>query len=50
MFLRGSFTALATPFTPHGLDEKAFASFVEWQIGAGTQGLVPCGTPAKVRR
>ncbi len=44
MFLRGSFTALATPFTPHGLDEKAFASFVEWQIGAGTQGLVPCGT------
>jgi 4-hydroxy-tetrahydrodipicolinate synthase len=44
MFLRGSFTALATPFTPHGIDEKAFASFVEWQIGAGTQGLVPCGT------
>ena len=44
MFLQGSFTALATPFTPFGVDETAFASFVEWQIGAGTQGLVPCGT------
>ena len=44
MFLQGSFTALATPFTPSGVDEAAFASFVEWQIGAGTQGLVPCGT------
>ncbi len=44
MFLQGSFTALATPFTPSGIDEAAFASFVEWQIGAGTQGLVPCGT------
>ncbi len=44
MFLQGSFTALATPFTPFGVDETAFASFVEWQIGVGTQGLVPCGT------
>jgi 4-hydroxy-tetrahydrodipicolinate synthase len=42
---RGSFTALVTPFRPDGsLDEKAFADLVEWQIGEGTQGLVPVGT------
>src|SRR5690606_32603622 len=27
-----------------GLDEKAFASFVEWQIAKGIHGLVPVGT------
>ena len=43
--LRGSFTALVTPFRQDGsLDEKAFAELVEWQIGEGTQGLVPVGT------
>jgi 4-hydroxy-tetrahydrodipicolinate synthase len=42
---RGSFTALVTPFRQDGsLDEKAFAELVEWQIGEGTQGLVPVGT------
>jgi 4-hydroxy-tetrahydrodipicolinate synthase len=42
---RGSFTALVTPFRQDGsLDEKAFANLVEWQIGEGTQGLVPVGT------
>jgi 4-hydroxy-tetrahydrodipicolinate synthase len=42
---RGSFTALVTPFRQDGsLDEKAFADLVEWQIGEGTQGLVPVGT------
>jgi 4-hydroxy-tetrahydrodipicolinate synthase len=42
---RGSFTALVTPFRQDGsLDEKAFAGLVEWQIGEGTQGLVPVGT------
>src|SRR5690242_9997649 len=42
---RGSFTALVTPFRPDGsLDEKGFADLVEWQIGEGTQGLVPVGT------
>ena len=44
MFLQGSMTALATPFTSDGLDEETFANFVEWQIGEGTNGLVPCGT------
>jgi 4-hydroxy-tetrahydrodipicolinate synthase len=42
---RGSFTPLVTPFRQDGsLDEKAFAELVEWQIGEGTQGLVPVGT------
>ena len=43
--LRGSITALVTPFTKDGaFDEKAFRAFVEWQIAEGTQGLVPVGT------
>jgi 4-hydroxy-tetrahydrodipicolinate synthase len=43
--LRGSITALVTPFASDGsLDEKAFADFVEWQIAEGTAGLVPVGT------
>ena len=40
----GSIAALVTPFRAGALDEAAFASLVEWQIGAGTHGLVPCGT------
>jgi 4-hydroxy-tetrahydrodipicolinate synthase len=43
--LRGAFTALVTPFAPGGeLDEEAFRRFVRWQILAGIDGLVPCGT------
>ena len=43
--LRGSLTALVTPFTNGGaFDEKAFEAFVEWQIAEGTKGLVPVGT------
>lgn len=42
---RGVYTALVTPFTEYGLvDEKAFADIVEFQIGQGIDGLVPCGT------
>src|SRR5688572_2511453 len=41
---RGSFVALITPFKNGHVDEKAFQSFVEWQIKEGTHGLVPCGT------
>ena len=44
MFVQGSITALATPFTARGIDEQAFADFVEWQIEQGTKGLVVCGT------
>ena len=43
--LRGAFTALVTPFTADGdLDEAAFRRLVRWQILAGIDGLVPCGT------
>ncbi len=42
--LKGLFTALITPFTADGVDEKAFAQLVEWQVAQGVQGIVPCGT------
>jgi len=43
--LRGAYTALVTPFTPDGaLDETAFRRLVRWQVLAGIDGLVPCGT------
>ena len=41
---RGSITALLTPFADGAVDEKAFSSFVEWQIKEGSHGLVPVGT------
>ncbi len=40
----GSFTALVTPFKNGSLDEGAFRGLVDWQIGEGTNGLVPVGT------
>ena len=42
--IRGSITALVTPFKGDELDEQAFQDFIEWQIASGTHGLVPCGT------
>src|SRR6478752_1920207 len=43
--LRGAFTALVTPFHPDGrIDEDAFRRLVRWQVMAGIDGLVPCGT------
>src|SRR5919107_5267631 len=42
--LRGSFTALVTPFKNGALDEEAFRAHVNWQISEGTNGLVPVGT------
>ena len=41
---KGSITALITPFQDDKVDEKAFQSFVEWQIEQGTHALVPVGT------
>jgi len=40
----GSLVALITPFRNGSVDEKVFEKFVAWQIKAGTDGLVPCGT------
>jgi 4-hydroxy-tetrahydrodipicolinate synthase len=43
--LKGCGTALITPFLSNGgLDEKALASLVRWQIQEGIHFLVPCGT------
>jgi 4-hydroxy-tetrahydrodipicolinate synthase len=42
--LRGSITALMTPFANGVVDEKAFSAFVDWQITEGSHGLVPVGT------
>jgi 4-hydroxy-tetrahydrodipicolinate synthase len=43
--LRGAFTALVTPFTADGeLDEVTLRRLVRWQVLAGIDGLVPCGT------
>jgi 4-hydroxy-tetrahydrodipicolinate synthase len=42
--LKGSLVALITPFRNGKVDEKAFQSFVDWQIKQGTEGVVPCGT------
>ena len=42
---KGSYVALITPMRPDGaLDEEAFRAFVDWQIGQGTDGIVPVGT------
>jgi 4-hydroxy-tetrahydrodipicolinate synthase len=42
--IKGSITALVTPFRDGGLDEEALRKFVSWQIENGTNGLVPVGT------
>jgi 4-hydroxy-tetrahydrodipicolinate synthase len=42
--IRGSITALITPFRDGKVDLKAFGEIVDRQIAEGTQGLVPCGT------
>lgn len=44
MIFSGAMTALITPFKNKTIDEEAFRAFIEWQIGAGIHGLVPCGT------
>jgi 4-hydroxy-tetrahydrodipicolinate synthase len=42
--IKGSITALVTPFKNGKVDQAAFRALVDWQIAEGTQGLVPCGT------
>ncbi len=41
---KGSMPALITLFKNGHVDEGAFQEFVQWQIGQGSHGLVPCGT------
>lgn len=40
----GCATALATPFTPEGIDEDALRALADWQIAEGVSALVACGT------
>ncbi|MFQ6553598.1 4-hydroxy-tetrahydrodipicolinate synthase [Aestuariibius insulae] len=40
----GSMPALVTPFKDGALDLKTLGELVEWQIAAGSTGLVPVGT------
>lgn len=42
--IKGSCTALITPFKGGTVDAVGFQRFVEWQIAQGTDGLVPVGT------
>ncbi|SDO49306.1 4-hydroxy-tetrahydrodipicolinate synthase [Methylobacterium phyllostachyos] len=42
--LRGSLTALVTPFRDGAFDEDAFRKLVRWQLEQGSHGLVPTGT------
>lgn len=41
---KGAITALITPFKDGKIDEDAFQALIDWQIGQGIDGLVPCGT------
>lgn len=40
----GMATAIITPITENGIDYKAFAELIDWQISEGIDGLVVCGT------
>ena len=40
----GVHTAIVTPFRSGRIDYGAFAELVEWQVRAGVDGIVPCGT------
>ena len=42
--LKGSFTALITPFKDGKIDEESFRSFIDFQIDKGIHGVVPVGT------
>lgn len=42
--LKGSMTALATPFKNGAVDDAAFQSLVDRQIKAGTSAVIPAGT------
>jgi 4-hydroxy-tetrahydrodipicolinate synthase len=40
----GSIPALVTPFSGGRVAEDTLRQLVEWQVGEGSDGLVPCGT------
>ena len=40
----GSGVAIVTPFTEDGIDFKKLAELIEFQIKAGTDAIIICGT------
>lgn len=42
--IRGTYTALVTPFRDNLIDETAFTRLIENQIAAGIDGVIPVGT------
>ncbi|HEV2594998.1 MAG TPA: 4-hydroxy-tetrahydrodipicolinate synthase [Sphingomicrobium sp.] len=44
----GSIPALVTPFSKGRVAEDTLRDFVEWQIGEGSDALVPCGTTGEI--
>ena len=44
MDLKGSITALITPFRNGEVDEQGYRELIEWQIAEGSNGIVPVGT------
>jgi 4-hydroxy-tetrahydrodipicolinate synthase len=44
----GSIPALVTPFSGGRVAEDTLRAFVDWQIGEGSNALVPCGTTGEV--
>jgi 4-hydroxy-tetrahydrodipicolinate synthase len=45
MILRGCYVAIVTPFSETGtVNEKALRSHIDFLIGKGVAGIVPCGT------
>ncbi|OKY76996.1 MAG: 4-hydroxy-tetrahydrodipicolinate synthase [Desulfobulbaceae bacterium DB1] len=41
---QGAFVAIVTPFVDGKIDEQGLKDLIEFQIGNGTHGIVPCGT------
>jgi 4-hydroxy-tetrahydrodipicolinate synthase len=40
----GSIPALVTPFSGNCVAEDSLRDLIDWQIGEGSDALVPCGT------
>jgi 4-hydroxy-tetrahydrodipicolinate synthase len=41
---KGAYVAIVTPFNEGQIDERELRGLIEFQIGGGTHGIVPCGT------
>jgi len=44
MTLRGTYTALVTPFRDGAIDEAALKELIDFQVREEIDGIVPCGT------